>query len=143
MDRPDTSASHLDYAARRHVPFLELLDIRPVEAERGRCVYEMTVAERHLRTRGLLHGGVTASLMDTAMGYAAGTTAPEGHYVVTVQLNLNYVRPGWEGERLLAAGEVQHAGRKTAVVRGEIRTETGELVALATGTFMYVPESAA
>ncbi|MGH7129423.1 MAG: PaaI family thioesterase, partial [Planctomycetaceae bacterium] len=74
-----------------------------------------------------------------ALGYAAGTTAPEGHFVVTVQLAVNYTRPGHEGETLRVEASVQHAGSKTAVVRGEIRTTAGELVATGSGTFLYLP----
>jgi acyl-CoA thioesterase len=135
-DQPPLAA-----AQERHVPFLELLGVRPVEASRGRAVFELTVEDKHLRTLGLLHGGVTATLLDTALGYAAVTTAPSGHFVVTVQLNANFIRPAWLGERLLASGEVIHSGRQTAVARGEIRTADGELVASGTGTFMYVPQS--
>ena len=122
------------------MPFLELLRILPVSAEPGRAVFEMTVDEPHLRTLGLMHGGVTATLLDTAMGYAAVTTAPERHYVLTVQLNANYIRPAWQGETLRASGEVIHSGRQTAVARGEIRTSDGTLVAAGSGTFMYVPQ---
>jgi uncharacterized protein (TIGR00369 family) len=129
-------------AAIRHVPFLDLLDVLIAEMAPGRVVFQMTVDDRHLRTLGILHGGVTATLMDTALGFAAGTTAQKGFYVVTVQLNLNYVRPAWKGEILLATGEVVHAGKQTAVSRGEIRTADGTLVAVGQGTFMYVPEPA-
>lgn len=121
------------------MPFLDLLDIRPVSAQPGRAEFEMTVDDHHLRTLGLLHGGVTATLLDTAMGYSAVTTAPEKHYVLTVQLNANYIRPAWHGETLRASGEIVHTGRQTAVARGEIRTSDGKLVAAGSATFMYVP----
>lgn len=123
----------------RHVPFLDLLKIRPVSAERGRAQFEMTVEERHLRTLGILHGGVSATLLDTALGFAAGTMTPEKHFVVTVQLNVNFVRPAWEGETLRVTGEVIHSGKQTAVATGEIRTEQNVLVSYGTGTFLYLP----
>lgn len=141
MDPSSPDNPHLERAAMRHVPFLKLLDIRPLDAAEGRATFEMLVDERHLRTRGILHGGVTAALLDTALGYAAGTTAPEGYFVVTVQLNLNYIRPAWESEKLYATGEVKHAGRQTAVAQGEIRTAENELIATASGTFLYVPDA--
>lgn len=120
-------------------PFMELLDARPIRREEGQVAFELLVQERHLRTLGIVHGGVTAALLDSALGFAAGTTAPPGHHVVTMQLNINYIRPAWDGERLIASGEVRHAGRQTAVARGEIRTAAGVLVASASGTFMYLP----
>jgi uncharacterized protein (TIGR00369 family) len=101
----------------------------------------MVVGSRHLRTFGLLHGGVIAALLDAAMGTAAMTRAPTDHDVVTAQLNVNFIRPAWEGESLSATGELIHAGRRTAVARGEVRTTTGVLVAAASATFLYTPLS--
>ena len=59
--------------------------------------------------------------------------------MVTAQINVNFIRPAWSGERLEATAEVKHAGRKTAVATGEIRTEGGSLVATGSATLMYVP----
>lgn len=126
-------------AASRDVPFLDLLGARPVSAGQGRAEFELTVDTPHLRTLGLLHGGVTASLLDTAMGFAAVTKAPPGHHVVTIQLSVNFISPSWKAETLRATAEIQHCGRKTAVTRGEIRNETDKLIATATGTFMFLP----
>jgi acyl-CoA thioesterase len=118
---------------------MEVLGARPIKKDRGDVAFELVVEERHLRTLGIVHGGVTAAMLDTALGFAAGTTAPEAHHVVTVQLSLNYIRPAWRGEKLIATGEVRHAGKMTAVARGELRTSEGALVASGTGTFMYLP----
>ena len=101
----------------------------------------MTVEERHLRTLGILHGGVTTTLLDTAMGMAVGTLTPPGHFVVTVQLNANFIRPAWDGETLVATGHVRHGGQQTAVASGEIHTADNILVATGSGTFMFVPKS--
>lgn len=124
--------------AGKHVPFLDLLDMKPIRTEDGKVEFELTIQEKHLRTLGIAHGGVAAALMDSAVGFAAGTTAPAGYHVVTVQLNLNFIRPCWVGEKLIAKGIVLHAGRQTAVARGEIRTAENYLVASGMGTFMYI-----
>ena len=126
-------------AIGRHVPLLELLEIRPVKAGDGNAVFEMVVDEKHLRTLGIMHGGVTATLLDTALGFAAVSVAPDDHYVVTVQLNINFIRPAWESERLLAAGEIRHSGQRTAVARGDIHTADGTLMASGTATFLFLP----
>ena len=123
----------------RHVPLLDHLGIHPVAAGQGRAEFEMIVDGRHLRTLGLLHGGVTAALLDTAMGFAAVTIAPDGHHPVTIQINVNFVRAVSEGERLRASGEIRHSGRQTAVTFGEVRMADGKLAATATATFMFVP----
>lgn len=123
-------------------PFLEGLRAEPVSSEPGRATWRLTVAEQHLRTHGILHGGVVATLLDTAMGRAVSTLCREDQSCVTVQLNVNFIRPSWSGETLLITGEVPHSGRQTAVARGEIRTSAGVLVATGTGTFMFVPRPA-
>jgi acyl-CoA thioesterase len=117
---------------------LHLLGIRPLEVGEGRSRVELVVSDQHLRTRGIAHGGLVATLMDTALGWAAGSKAPDGLDVVTAQLNINFIRPARPGELLIAWGEVQHAGRRTAVVRGEIQTGDGALIATGSGTLMYV-----
>ena len=133
-------SDHTAAAVDRHVPLLELLEIRPSHVDAGKAVFEMTVDERHLRTLGILHGGVAATLLDTCMGFAAVTVAPENHHVVTVQLNVNFIQPAWENERLKATGEVRHSGRMTAVTAGEIHSAEGTLIASATATFMFLPK---
>ncbi len=123
-------------------PFLEGLRAEPVSSEKGRATWRLTVAEQHLRTHGILHGGVVATLLDTAMGRAVSTLCRDDQGCVTVQLNVNFIRPSWSGETLAITGEVQHSGRQTAVARGEIRTAAGVLVATGSGTFMFVARPA-
>jgi acyl-CoA thioesterase len=119
--------------------FLDRLKIKPVTVEKGSAVFEVTVDESHLRTMGIAHGGLVATMLDSCLGCACWTLAPPDNHVVTVQLNINYIRPAWLGETLTARAEVRHAGQMTAVSRGEIRTGEGALVAAASGTFMYLP----
>lgn len=124
----------------RASPFLAQLGIALAERSDGRARLELTVAEPHLRTRGIAHGGVIASLLDTAMGVAVSTKTPAGCFPVTAQLNVNFIRPAWNGEKLEILGDVRHAGRTTAVAMGEIRTESGVLVATSSGTFSFIPD---
>lgn len=129
----------LEYAKNRQVPFLDHLKVVPLSAGDGKSAFQITIEDVHLRTFGILHGGVTAALLDTAVGFAAVTVAPPGHHVVTAQMNVNFIRTVKAGETLTASGEVQHAGNLTAVARGEVRTVAGELAALATATMIYLP----
>ena len=119
-------------------PFLEGLRAEPISSEKGRATWRLIVAEQHLRTHGILHGGVVATLLDTAMGRAVSTLCRDDQGCVTAQLNVNFIRPSWSGETLTITGEVQHSGRQTSVARGEIRTDSGALVATGTGTFLFV-----
>ena len=136
-DRDPAPSTRPDTAGR--MPFLEHLGVRILEAAPGRGRLEVVVRTEHLRDVGILHGGMSATLLDSVMGMSAASVAPPGHYVVTVQLNMNFIRPAWEGEHLVATGEVTHSGRQTAVARAEIRTAGGTLVSSGSATFLSVP----
>ena len=101
----------------------------------------MDVGPGHLRSLGIAHGGVIASLLDSVMGLAASKSAPPDHYLVTAQLNVHFLRPAREGETLVASAEVRHGGRKLAVVQGEIRAGKDHLVATGSATFVYLPHA--
>lgn len=126
---------------KRNTFFHDLLKLQVRQVGGGSSKVELEVEERHLRTLGILHGGVLASLLDTVLGTACHSLAPADHYTVTVQLNLNFIRPAWHGETLIGTGTVLHAGRQTAVARGEVHTGAGVLVGAATATFMYLPHT--
>lgn len=126
----------------RSSPFIRQLGVSLSERGEGHVRLELTIAEPHLRTRGIAHGGVLASLLDTAMGFAVSTKVPAGCFLVTAQLNVNFIRPAWKGEKLEILGDVRHSGRTTAVAQGEIRTESGVLVATSSGTFSFVQDPA-
>ena len=117
--------------------FLERLGVRVDDS--NRLILEVRAG--HLRTLGIAHGGVIATLLDSVMGLDANRSSPADHYIVTAQLNVHFLRPAFEGETLLASSEVRHAGRKTAMAQGEIRTTAGDLVATASATFVYVPHT--
>ncbi len=135
--KPENSAGA---TTGRRVPFLDLLGLRPVPVSGGGCEFELEVDEKHLQSMGIMHGGVSAALLDSAMGYAVWAQAPDGKFVVTVQLSVNFIRPAWKGETLRIVAEVHHSGSQTAVASGEIRTSADVLVSSATGTFMYLPK---
>lgn len=123
---------------KRQVPLLDTLAFEAIEAAEGTARLQMQVDDRHLRTLDMLHGGVTATLLDTALGYAVMSLAAAGFHAVTVQLNVNFTRPSMKGDQLEAVGRVLHAGTQTAVASGEVRNSDGQLIATATGTFLYL-----
>jgi len=123
-------------------PFIEQLGLELVQCGDGRAETALRVRTPHLRSRGIMHGGVAASLLDSTMGLVAASKAPDGHFTVTVQLSVNFVRPAWLDEELRITAELEHAGQQTAVAQGEIRNAHGVLVALSTGTFMFVKDPA-
>lgn len=81
---------------------------------------------RHLsQQHGYLHAGAVTSIVDSACGYAALTRAPAGFEVVTAEFKINLMRPA-VGQRFLAVGRVQNAGRLLTVCTGEVRAYAGD-----------------
>jgi len=134
-ERPERTKALIDGGFWKHLGFRPGAPGRPDGPER----VALTVGDAHLRSLGLMHGGVSTAMLDAVMGRAALSRAPEGHHVVTAQLNVHFIKAAQAGDALIADAHFEHVGRRTAVMRGEIRAESGELVALGTGTFMYVP----
>jgi len=91
---------------------------------------------------GYLHAGATTSIVDSACGYAALTKAPPGFEVVTAEFKINLMRPAL-GERFLAIGRVQSAGKLLTVCSGEVRAfsrsaDAYKVVALMQATIVRV-----
>jgi uncharacterized protein (TIGR00369 family) len=81
---------------------------------------------KHLsQQHGYVHAGAITSLVDSACGYAAMTKAAEGYNVVTAEFKVNFMRPAI-GERFLAVGKVQSAGKMLTVCTGEVRAYAGD-----------------
>lgn len=117
-------------------PLLDHLGIRLVEVGGGRAVFEVDVAPRHLNRQRSLQGGVTATLLDAACGYA-GLSTGEGRTLgnaVTVMLNISYLGRARSG-RVRATGTVTRMGRTMYFSSAELRTDEGDLIATAQGAF--------
>lgn len=123
----------------RRLPLHEHLGIETHSVGAGRSHITLRAEPHHLRSAGIVHGGVIAALLDACQGMAAASVAPPGHDVVTIQLNVNFIRVVALGESVEARGQILHAGRRTAVTRGEVATESGTLVAAGSATLMYLP----
>jgi len=90
---------------------------------------------------GYMHAGAITSILDSACGYAALTKAPPGCEVVTAEFKINLLRPAL-GDRFLAIGRVQNAGRSLIVCTGEVQAFSGatapKVVALMQATIAIV-----
>ena len=86
-----------------------------VAAGKGTCAIEAPHAPHLTQQDGFFHAGVTASLADTAAGYAAYTLMEPGARVLTVEFKVNLVRPA-AGDLLRAEASVIRAGRSVTTV---------------------------
>jgi len=98
----------------------------------GEVIIELDADERHLNRAGAVHGGVLASMADTAIGVSVQTKIDlETYYTVAAQLNISFIRGAQTG-RLVARGVVTSVGRRLAFAEAEIR-QGDTLVAKASG----------
>ena len=117
-------------------PIAELLGFGPVEAQEGRVVFEVVPTEQHYNPIGTVHGGLAATLLDSAMSCAVHTTLPAGTGYTTLELKVNFVGA------LTAAtgpvhceGKVVHRGGTIATAEGRLyERESGRLLAHGTTT---------
>ncbi len=94
--------------------------------------------EKHHQALGTAHGGVIASLLDSAIGLSINRVLfPDGKAAVTVQLNIHYMKPAIKG-KLTAKGRILNLGTRIAVGYGEVWSDGGELIAAAIATFYIV-----
>lgn len=124
-------------------PALRTLDITPLEAEPGRVSFALTPAEFHLNPFGVVHGGVLAALLDTAMGCAVHSLLPAAQGYVTAELNVRYLRPVAVGSGILiCVAEVVRPGRRTMVVESRITEDSGRDIARGGATCMLLQATA-
>ena len=108
----------------------------------GEVHIALPFAKRISQQHGYVHAGAIASVLDSACGYAALTTAPADCEVVTAEFKINLVRPAL-GDHFLAIGRVQHSGKLLTVCTGEVRAFAGtgptyQVVALMQATIVTV-----
>jgi uncharacterized protein (TIGR00369 family) len=125
---------------RQPVPLASLLGFRLVELEEGRAVVEIEADGRHGNIIGTLHGGVLATIADSAMGLAHAATLEAAVKSTTVELKINFLRPFKEG-RLRAISRAVKRGRTLSLMECDILDDQDRLVARASGTWMAVPET--
>lgn len=109
--------------------------------EEGRTEGRLKIEQKHHQQRGLVHGGVVATLADIVAGFAAYTCVPEDHHVVTGEIKISYLNPGVGGE-LHAIGWVLKSGKKIQFCEAEvydIRPTGRVLIAKASTSMIVIP----
>lgn len=122
----------------REAPYPALIGMQLAEIAFDHCRIELTLAERHLQPFGIVHGGVLATLIDTATFWAGFLRLPEDAGMVNVDLKLNYLKAVGQGP-LRAKGRCLRAGRLISYTEASVLDAAGELVAHGTSTLMALP----
>jgi uncharacterized protein (TIGR00369 family) len=120
-------------------PIMATLGISAVSFERGKAVFAVTPAEYHYNPIGSVHGGVYATICDSACGCAVHTMLPAGAYYTSIDLDTRFIRPITSGTgRLLCEGTVDYIGIRTALARARLVNAEGKLFAQATSNCLIV-----
>ena len=116
-------------------PIASLMAFDIEEVGEGRVVFAVEPQEFHYNPIGVVHGGLAATLLDSAMGCAVHSMLPEGRAYTTLELKVNYVRALKRGlGRVRAIGKVIHLGGKVATAEGTVVDGAGKLYAHGTTT---------
>jgi len=117
-------------------PVAGLVGFSLEEVGEGTAVFVLEPVEEHLNPLGTMHGGIHATLLDSAMGCAVHTTLAAGETYTTLELKVNYLRPAFPGgETLRAEGRVLHRGATVALAEARlVGAQTGKLIAHGTST---------
>src|SRR3954471_1687019 len=112
--------------------FAGRLGAEVVSAADGSARLRFEASDDHLNPAGTLHGGVLATLVDTAMGQAVRSVV-DGQTPATTQLTIAYLKPGSEG-LLVPSAEVRQQGEQVLVCEAGVE-QGGELLVTALATF--------
>jgi uncharacterized protein (TIGR00369 family) len=117
----------------------DLLGFAIVELEDGLVTFEMTPDARMLNPLGTIHGGISATLLDSAMACAVHSTLPTGSRYTTAQLNVHYLRAMTpDVGTVRATGTVIHRGRTQSTAEGRLVGPDGKLIAHGTTTCLIL-----
>lgn len=107
--------------------------------EAGHARGTVTVTEKHLNRGGIMHGGALATLADSTLGRAVGTTLEAGQSIATASMTMTYMSSVQSGDSLTCDAIVRKRGRQTAVVEADIvRDADDRPIAHAVATFVVL-----
>jgi uncharacterized protein (TIGR00369 family) len=119
------------------VPFMQLLGVRREFSDGGRARLVLDERPEFGNVVGAMHGGVVLTLLDVVMASAAVSRRNFERTAVTLKLDSSFIGPG--RGTLTADGEVMNHDDDIAFCRATVTDAKGSLVALAHGSFRYLP----
>jgi uncharacterized protein (TIGR00369 family) len=119
------------------MPFNKLLGVRIVRRHADGVTIECKLREELLNIAGVVHGGVLASMADTAMGIGLHNHFGGRRPITTTELKINYLRPVKHG-KAVARSHILRAGKNLCVGRVDLFDAERKLVAVAIVTYMLL-----
>jgi uncharacterized protein (TIGR00369 family) len=120
--------------------FARTLGYDVVEAESGRVAITLDPTDAHLNPWGTVHGGLTATLLDSCMGLAIQSMLEKGTGSTTLEFKISLVRAiTLETGKIRAEGKVLNCGRRVGTAEGHVTDAKGRLLAHGTTTCLIFP----
>jgi uncharacterized protein (TIGR00369 family) len=138
MRRPNDEYIHELLRLVNKSPFPAHISMKLTSIGMDQASLELSLSGRHLQLYGIVHGGVLATLIDTATFWAVFMRQPENAGLVNVDLKLNYLKSVASGT-LLAEGRCIRSGKSLSYAEATIKDEKGELITHGTSTLMTLP----
>ena len=124
-------------------PFADAMDFELAEVDEGRVVFVGKPSPRFFNPLGTIHGGWTATILDSAMACAAHATLKPGEGYTTLEMKLNYVRPVMpDSGPVRCEGKLIHRGNSVITTEGKLVDTRGKLLAHGTETCLVFPAKA-
>jgi len=118
---------------------MTLLDARMESVRPGQVTFACETRGDFANPMGVLHGGITATMLDSAMGCAVMSALPAGVGYTTVDLAVTHLRPvPLDGVTVVAEGRTIHVGGRVATASGTLTDPAGRVLATATTTTCLV-----
>ena len=123
--------------ALQKVPFAKVIGIELEDVQAGIATMALDVRDELKQNHGVVHGGVVASLIDSAAAFAVISVLPQDERATTADLTISYLRPLIKG-RARCTARVLRAGRRLIVVSAELSDDAGNLAATALTTYIKI-----
>lgn len=130
MEQPELARNVVDKMYHGDA-FSQWLGIERVKVAPGSCVLRMTVRAEMTNGFGIAHGGITYSLADSALAFAANA---HGRMSVSVETSISHTLQLQAGDVITATAEEMSITNKIAIYHITIRNNKGDTVALFKGT---------
>ncbi len=111
--------------------FSKWLGIEVLEVREGYSKVKMTIRREMINGFGIVHGGITFSLSDSAFAFACNN---RNNLSVALDTSINFMKPAHVGDVLTAEAKEMHNGKSTGLYQVSVFNQNDHLIALFKGT---------
>lgn len=130
MDKNQVAKSVVDHLVEKDL-FSKWLGIEVIEIREGYSKIKMTIRQEMINGFGIVHGGITFSLSDSAFAFACNN---RNNLSVALDTSINFMKPAHVGDVLTAEAKEMHNGKSTGLYQVSVFNQNDHLIALFKGT---------